>query len=124
MEQDTHTMNKTVDDKPNVFESLIDTAEDYGRSSIELLKLKAIKKVSELVSNVAASLVVMFTTVLFTLILSIGLSLWLGEYLGKSYYGFFAVAGLYLLVAIIVMAAKKQLIKTPVSNAIIKNIID
>jgi len=113
-----------MEDKTTILESLIDSAENYGKSSIELWKLKAIKKTSEAVSSIAASVIVLFISVLFIFILSIGLSLWIGDYLGKSYWGFFIVAGIYLLVALICMAAKKQLLKTPVSNSIIKNIMD
>jgi hypothetical protein len=113
-----------MEDKTTILESLVDTAEDYGRSSIELLKLKAIKKISDVVSTIASSIVVLFSVILFVLILSIGLSLWIGDCLGKTYWGFFIIAGAYLLVVIIFMAFKKQLVKDPVSNIIIKNIID
>lgn len=113
-----------MEDKTTILESLIDSAENYGKSSIELWKLKAIKKTSEAVSSIAASLIVFLVSVLFIFILSIGLSLWIGDYLGKTYWGFFIVAGLYLLIALICMAGRKQLLQTPVSNSIIKNIMD
>jgi hypothetical protein len=113
-----------MEDKTTILESLIDSAENYGKSSIELWKLQAIKKLAETISTIASSIIVIFISVLFILILSIGLSLWIGDYLGKSYLGFFIVSGIYLLIAIICMAGKKQLLKTPVSNAIIKNIMN
>jgi hypothetical protein len=113
-----------MEDKATILESLIDSAENYGKSSIELMKLKAVRKISEAVSSFAASMVVIFISVLFILILSIGLSLWIGDYMGKSYWGFFIIAGVYLLLTIIFMAGKKQLVKTPVSNIIIKEMTD
>ena len=112
------------EEKTPTLESLIDSVENYGKTSIDLAKLKAIRKVSEVVSSLAASVVVIFMTILCIFIFSIGLSLWIGDYLGKPYWGFFIIAGVYLLVAIICHAASKQLIKTPVSNSILKNILD
>ena len=108
--------------KTPALESLIETAENYGKSSIELLKLKFIRRVSETISSITASIVVLCITILFIFILSIGLSLWIGDSLGKSYWGFFIVAGIYMLVAIVFLAGKKQLVKTPVSNLIIKKL--
>jgi hypothetical protein len=117
-------MEQIVEEKPTILESIIDSAENYGKTSIELIKLKALKKVSEAASSMAANLVVIVVSVLFIVILSIGVSLWIGDELGKSYLGFFVVAGFYLLMAIIFLIGRNQLVKTPVSNSIIKSIID
>ena len=43
--------------------------------------------------------------------------------LGKAYYGFFVVSGFYLLVAIIVYAARENLIKHPIQNSIIAHML-
>jgi len=50
--------------------------------------------------------------------------LWLGELLGKSYYGFFIVAGFYALLALIFSIFRKQLIKNPVNNSIIEQVLE
>ncbi len=113
-----------MEDKTTILESLADSAENYGKSSIELMKLKAIRTISETVSSLVADLAIVVITVLFIFILSIGLSLWIGDYLGKPYMGFFVVAGVYLLVTIIFLAGRKQLVKTPVSNSIIRHILN
>ena len=65
---------------------------------------------------------VFLVVVLLIFITSIGLSLWVGEMLGKTYYGFFIVAGVYMLVALILYAGRNQLIKHPVKNAVITHL--
>lgn len=71
---------------------------------------------SSLISRLAVILVLSTST----LVLSIGVALWLGELLGRIYYGFFVVAGFYLLAGIIFHLYLHQWIKRPVSNLIIK----
>ena len=104
-------------------ESLIEKAEDYGKTTVELFKLNAIDKSAEVVSTLAAQLAIFMAVVLFTLTINIGIALWLGELLGKTYYGFFIVGGFYTILALLLHIYKEQWIKIPVSNSIINNIL-
>ncbi len=113
-----------MEEKQSILESLIDSAEDYGKSSIELMKLKAIRKLTEVVSSIAANTIVVCMILLFVFILSIGLSFYIGDALGKTYLGFFVVAGIYLLLTVILMIGSKPILKIPIGNAIVKQIID
>ncbi|HLP19907.1 MAG TPA: hypothetical protein VK174_06380, partial [Chitinophagales bacterium] len=63
------------------------------------------------------SVIVMLS--LFALVFNIGVALWLGEVLGKSYYGFFIVAGFYLLTGVVLHFFLRSWIKKPVSDLII-----
>ncbi len=100
-------------------EALFEKAEDYGKTTVELLKLKAVNKSADLISSVAAQVVTFIVVALFVFIVSIGASLWLGEILGKNYYGFFAVAGFYALLAIAVYLFRNEWIKNRVSDSIV-----
>ncbi len=100
-------------------ESLFEKVEDYGRTSIELFKLNTIDKSADLVSSLATKTVIFIFVAMFILSINIGLALWLGEVLGKSYYGFFVVGGIYALIAIPVYVFRHQWIKEPVNNAVI-----
>jgi hypothetical protein len=102
---------------------LIERVEGYGNTTIELVKLTAIDKTSEVVSSLAARLTVFVIIILSAFVANIGLSLWIGELLGKTYYGFFAVTGLYALIAIIVYACKDIWIKNPVKNSLINQML-
>jgi hypothetical protein len=108
---------------PNHFESLLHKAGDYAETKVELLKLKVADKTSDTVSDAATAMVILLFAVFFLLTLSIGLALLIGEWLGKNYYGFFIIAGLYGIAGLIFRANKKSLVKTPVSNFIINKFL-
>ncbi|HTA83811.1 MAG TPA: hypothetical protein VK783_12780 [Bacteroidia bacterium] len=110
---------------PNLtpIETLFARVEDYSQTTIELFKLNAIGKSAELVSSLAARLIILMVIVLFTLIINIGIALWIGELLGKSYYGFFIVAACYIPILIILYCFRRAWIKTPVSNSIISQLL-
>jgi len=112
-----------MDDRKTMVDSLIDRAEGYGQTSLDLLKLKAIDKTSDVVSTIAAKVAVLAIFWIFFLILNIGIALWIGEYIGKIYYGFFLVAGFYALLALCLHLFKNQWIKTPVSNSMINHLL-
>lgn len=103
-----------MEDQENLIESLIEKGEQYGKTTIELLKLKTLDKSADVASTMISWAIVIIFTVLFFLILNIGVALWIGELLGKSYYGFFAVAGFYALLTIIFGIYREQLVKRPV----------
>jgi len=113
-----------MDEQSGSIESLIEKGEQYGKTTLELLKLKTIDKSADVTSNLVSWLIVVIFTVLFFLILNIGVALWLGEMLGKSYYGFFVVSGFYALLALIFGIFRKQLIKEPLNNSIIEQVLE
>ena len=103
--------------------TLFERAEDYGKTTLNLLKLNAIDKSADVVSSLVSRLAVIMTVVFSVLIISIGLSLWIGKLLGDDFYGFFLVGGFYAILAILIQVFQKQWIKYPVSNSIIKQML-
>ncbi len=112
-----------MDDNTTPIATLFERAEDLTKTTIKLFKLTAVDKSAEIVSALFSVLIVVMAVVLSILILSVGLALWLGELLGDSYYGFFAVGTFYLFVAILFHVFRKQWLKYPISNSIIKKIL-
>jgi len=106
------------------FEALLERAEDYTKTSVELIKLKAVDKFSDGASSAASKIIAMFFFVFFFLMLSIGLSLLLGEVLGKIWYGFMAVAGLYGILFAVLFFARQNWLKKLVGNSIIKSMLN
>lgn len=100
-------------------EQLIERAEEFGKSTVELYRLKTIDKTADVVSSIATRAIVMFVFVLFFVILNIGMALWIGSLVGKTYYGFFIVAGFYAIVALILFLLRDKWIKKPIRNSII-----
>lgn len=113
-----------MNEQSDLINSLIEKGEQYGKTTLELLKLKTLDKSADVASNLVSWLIVVIFAVLFFLILNIGIALWIGELLGKSYYGFFVVAGFYALLALIFGIFRKQLIKNPVNNSIIDQVLE
>ncbi|HBL76709.1 MAG TPA: hypothetical protein DD458_15900 [Prolixibacteraceae bacterium] len=113
-----------MNEQSDLINSLIEKGEQYGKTTLELLKLKTLDKSADVASNIVSWLIVVIFAVLFFLILNIGIALWIGELLGKSYYGFFVVAGFYALLALIFGIFRKQLIKNPVNNSIIDQVLE
>ena len=108
-----------MDSKATHMEMLFEKAQEYGKTTIELFKLNAVDKSADVVSSLVSRLAILMVVALLIIILSIGLALWTGELLGKSYYGFFLIGGLYLILTILLNIFRHQWLKKPVSNSII-----
>ena len=105
-------------------ESLLERIKDYVETRIELLKLKAIDKSSGVISSIISLLVLVVFSVFFLILFSIGLALWVGDLLGKSYYGFFIVAFIYIIIGLVIFLQRKKWLKPPVENMMIKSFLD
>lgn len=103
--------------------TLFERAEDYSKTTLKLLKLNAINKSADVASSLIARLVVIMTVVLSVLIINIGLAFWIGKLLGESYYGFFVIGGFYALLAVFLQIFRDQVLKFPVSDSIIKQML-
>jgi hypothetical protein len=112
-----------MEENSNMLESLLERADDYGRTSYELVKLKALDKASEAVSSFVPHTVVFVLIASFILFLNLGLALWLGDILGKIFYGFFVVAAFYVITGITVHFLMHDWLKRLVSNYFIKQML-
>ena len=104
-------------------ESLLEKGEEFGKTSLELLKLKALDKSTGLASSIVFNAVVLIILSLFLLMGTVGVALWLGEILGKPWFGFFVVAGFYVITGLVVYFFMQKWIKNVVSNYIIKHVL-
>jgi hypothetical protein len=112
-------------EKPKeLIESLIEKGEEYGKTTLELIKLKTIDKSSDVVSNLVSWLIVILFAIMFFTLLNIAIALWLGGMMGHSWYGFFMVAGFYGILMLVFLIFRKQLVKKPVNNSIVKQLLD
>ena len=103
----------------NAIELLYEKAEEYGKTTFELAKLRSLETTNLIVTSLIARLSVAIMICLFALVLSIGVALWLGDLLGKSYYGFFIVAFFYLIIGIIFHTFLLKWIQKPIGQLII-----
>lgn len=101
------------------FEDFAKNTENYINTRLELLKLKAIAKIADVVSSIFSRLAVLIVFIFSLVILNIGLSFYVGELLHNTSYGFFAVSGFYVFLTIILYLLRNRFIKTKVSNSVI-----
>lgn len=108
-----------MENSTTTIEKLLEKAEIYSKTTLELCKYEAVHKSADIFSCLAVKLAITFVVVVFLLLVNVGLALCVGQYLGEIYLGFFAIAFGYLCLAILVYIFREEWVKSPVSNFII-----
>jgi len=112
-----------MEEQPTDIDILLSDAGDFIETRTTLWKYKTIESLAdvsgELVSGLGMIVIVSFVIIIF----SIGFALLIGEWLGKSYYGFFVMGGLYAIIALIVFAGRRKWLKDPFGNMLIRKIL-
>ncbi|MGZ5222228.1 MAG: phage holin family protein [Chitinophagaceae bacterium] len=111
-----------MEEKATLIGSLFEKTEDYAKSSIELLKLKAVDKSTNALSSVASVCIILVSTMCIISMVNIGIALWISMLMDNSYSGFFIVALFYAVLSVVLYVFREQIIKAPVSNRIITHI--
>ncbi len=111
--------------EPNIstIDSLFQKAGEYVDTRVDLLKLKAIDKSSDVASSLLSRLAIIMIVLFFAILLNIGIALVLGEMLGKTYYGFFIMAGFYGITGLVFYSFRNKWLKAPISNLMIKKLL-
>jgi hypothetical protein len=82
-------------------EPLLERAEEFSKTTVELAKLKLLDKTSSVLSTLLSRLLFSVAVVFFLFTLTMAVSLWLGDLLGENYYGFLIITAFYALVGIV-----------------------
>ncbi len=113
-----------MEDNAKLIESLLEKAFEYGKTSFELAKLKAIDKTSDVISTVIPHTLIFVLIASFLVFLNLGLAFWLGEILGKVFFGFFVVAAFYGISAIILHFFLHKKMKRVIRDYFIKQVLN
>jgi hypothetical protein len=113
-------MERTENEKTHV-ENLVTHTKDYINTKIDILKLSAVDKGSNVISSAAVYAGLAVVSFFFLLLLSIGAALAISDALDSSYAGFLIVAGFYLLLGVLLFVMQDKWVKTPIINSIIKS---
>jgi hypothetical protein len=97
------------------FETLAEHAKDYAELRLELVKLEAAAKVSNVVSSVASAVVIGLLSLFTLLFLSVGVAWWIGQANNNPSMGFFIVGGFYAVLGVVAFVMRNS-IKVPVLN--------
>jgi hypothetical protein len=103
-------------------EKFIAHVKEYVETRADLLALNVQDKLSDVISSMVSALILGFLTIVILFFLSIGSAWWLGQVLGSPSIGFFCIAGIYALIGILIYLFRKQWIKMPMINFLIKKI--
>jgi len=112
-----------MENNAEIIESLLERATEYGKTSIELAKLKVLDKATDVVSTFLPHTVVIVFVLFFMLFLDAGIALLLGEILGVTYYGFFIVAAFNGFAGIFIHLFMRKWLKNRMSDCLIKKVL-
>ena len=105
-------------------EELFYKLKDYGDTRLDLFKLKAIQKVSSFLSTLIVSVILIILLLLVLICISVGFALLAGNWLGNAFLGFFIMAGIYIIIGFILYSTRKKVLKQPISDKLIKELLD
>ncbi|CAN5623095.1 hypothetical protein BH11BAC2_BH11BAC2_10990 [soil metagenome] len=103
-------------------EKFISTLKQYTETRIDIIILNLQDKVSEVLSSFVSGFIIALLTFMVIVFASLGFAWWIGQHYENYLIGFFAVAGIYLIVVAIVYLNRDNWIKGPVINALLKKI--
>jgi hypothetical protein len=103
-------------------EELIDNFKRYSVTSVDLIKLETVDRLSTILSNLISKAIIGLIVTLFLFFFSLGICFYLSELFNNNYLGFGLVAGFYLLLAIVLLAGYKKFLARPIREKIIHEI--
>jgi hypothetical protein len=109
-----------MQDQAKMIETLLEDATEYGKNSLEIVKLKAVDKSSEIISSLVFQTILFVLVISFIVFINLGLAIWIGRLLGQLYFGFFVMAAFYLITGLIFYFFFQKKIKKLVRESIIK----
>lgn len=104
--------------------TLIKNVEDLSKTSIDLAKLKAIDKTSNLFSGILSVVFILGVFMLFFLFANIALALYINSFYNNFYVGFLYLSSFYFLLCMLFIIFRKQIIKTPIANYFVKKLLN
>ncbi len=105
-----------MENSTTTIEKLIEKAEIYSKTTLELCKYKAVNKTADIFSYIAVKMAICIVVVFSLLFVNIGVSICIGQELGEIYFGFFVVAFGYFCLAILLYIFRVEWVKNPVSD--------
>ncbi|MBB5396982.1 MULTISPECIES: phage holin family protein [unclassified Mucilaginibacter] len=108
-------------EKAETTRPIVDQLKDYAETRFKLLKYEVIERSTSVLADILIDIVIILSLVLTFLFASFTLALFLADVLHSYWQGFGCVALLYLLMAVIIMLAKRSF-ERPLINAMIRKL--
>ena len=103
---------------------ILNHSQDYLETLYKLNVVRATKKASNIASGLVNSVLLFFISLCVLLFLSIAAAWWIGQAVNNPALGFLSVAGFYMLLAVILIALRKNVISPFIKNSLIKKIYE
>ena len=113
-----------MENNENLFETLLERATEYGKTSLEIIRLKTLGKTSDVISSIILYSVVFILFAFFMLFVNLGLALWIGVILENTFLGFFIVAAFYGIAALVIYFLMHKWLKKNICDYIIKQLLN
>ncbi len=104
-------------------ENIIDRVENYVKTSSELYALKLTDKIATVVSSMITQLLIGTLAIIVLFMLAMGLAFWIGDLMGHNYLGFLIIGGGIGVITLILYLMRQKLIRKPVMDNIISEIL-
>ncbi|MBD1393843.1 phage holin family protein [Mucilaginibacter glaciei] len=112
-----------MEPKKETARPIIEQLHEYVETRAKLLKLEVIDRSTNVIAGIVVDLVMIIMFILTFLFASFTLALFLGDVLGANWKGFGSVAILYLLIAVIVIIARKP-VQRPLVNILVRKLFN
>ncbi len=113
-----------MEDLKTSAQHLKDHVGDYVKTYLEITKAKVTQSASTAASGAAIGIAALVLGIFFLFFVFCGLALWLGSLFNSNAAGFFAVAGLFLLLIVLIFALRKKVIVPMIRNSIISKVYE
>jgi hypothetical protein len=101
-------------------EDITENIKAYLHTKVELAKLNAAEKGSNVIANIIAGIIVMLIFFLCFVFAGIAFSLYINQFMNSNWIGFLIIASVYLLIGLLVWVARTKLLRMPIMNSIIQ----
>ena len=113
-----------MEKEPGTFGSVMENGREYFKTKVELIKLQAIDKSSEVTSSVVYGIALFFVAIFAFIFLNIGIALWIGNLLDRTYLGFFILTAIYIIIGVLLHVFHKKWITDPITTMLIKKMLN
>ena len=107
-----------------LLQDLVEKAETYTKSSIEVTKLRVVKTTADMTGVLISHVVLLVVLTSALLLLNVGISLYIGECIGSFSLGFLLVSAFYFIVAVLVYFFLQGVIHAPVARYVIRKLLN
>ena len=104
-------------------ESLINKSKEYVETRRDLLKLKLVDKSSSVASAIAAGIALFLVFFIFFVVINIGIALLIGDWVGRTYLGFFILAAVYAIIGLVLFKGRDSIFKKPIVGIFLKKFV-